>query len=117
VPDAVAEGPQVSAASEGSVLTTLAPQVSGLFYSAVALDLEAIEGAVDAFFARLDGLADSVAATGAPRLFPWLLAAVLAVGAWEVVRRRSSLSPPDAADGPSWAPFPVLAVLAPEDSL
>jgi hypothetical protein len=120
VPEVAAEeGPEPSAASESGSFATVVPQMGDLTFGAVALDLAAIEGAVDAFFTRLEGLTDRVAATGAPKLFPWLLAAILAAGAWELSRRHSALWPrgtPPGGDGPSWAPFPVLTVLAPEDA-
>jgi hypothetical protein len=51
-------------------------------------------------------------------LVHWLLVGATATGAFELARRRTMAPAGRAKDdreGPLWAPFPVLAVLPPED--
>jgi hypothetical protein len=97
-----------------------APQLETLVTGAVPIDLAALQQAANAFFARLEGLAEEV--TGKPVSLPWtrwLVLTVMAVGAYEFFRvwvRPAAASRSSGADGDaSWAPFPVLAVIPPED--
>jgi hypothetical protein len=73
-------------------------------------DLPALQRAAEEFFARLEALADDVAASPAsPGLAPLLVVATVAAGAIEFARRRAFR--PEGR----WAPSPVFAVLPPED--
>jgi uncharacterized protein (TIGR03118 family) len=95
-----------------------APRLGSLLGGALVIDLANIKGAVDGFFARLEDLAEMAASPDTMRLVHWLLAGVTATGAFEFARRKtmsSSGRTPDDQDDPLWAPFPVLAVLPPED--
>jgi hypothetical protein len=97
------------------VFSGLAPQLGPLLVGALPISLAALERAADAFLAGLDNLTEVVTASEAPRLFPWLGAAALAAGAYEFARRRVGPSGRGGRGGPTWAPFPVLAVLPSEE--
>jgi hypothetical protein len=115
--EVTADRPEPSASPEESVVSDSAVQVGGLVLGPWAVDLAALEKAADEFFARLEGLAEDMAATGLPRLAPWLLAAALLAGAVALGRRRRTPSQGEESGGgvPTWAPFPVLAVLPTEE--
>jgi uncharacterized protein (TIGR03118 family) len=96
-----------------------APRLGSLLGGALVVDLANLKGAVDNFFARLEDLAETMAVSpDTIRLVHWLLAGVTATGAFEFARRKT-VAPPGRTSGdqddPLWAPFPVLAVLPPED--
>jgi hypothetical protein len=85
----------------------------------LSVDLGKLRGAVDAFFARLENMAESLAVSPETvKLVYWLLAGATAAGAFEFVRRRTvaaSGRARGAMDELLWAPFPVLSILPPED--
>jgi hypothetical protein len=117
VDEAVADRNEPSAFPEDGIVSDSAAQVGGLVLGPWAVDLAALEKAADEFFARLEGLAQDMAATGLPRLAPWLLAGALLAGAVALAHRRRTPSQGEESEGgvPTWAPFPVLAVLTAEE--
>jgi hypothetical protein len=80
------------------------------------LDLANLGGAVERFFDSLDDVASRVTlSTNNIGLAQWLLAGATATGILEFVRRKT-IPPPSRADNEAvWAPYPVLAVLPPEE--
>jgi hypothetical protein len=98
-----------------------APQAGSLFAGDLPTDLAALERAANEFFARLESLAEDM--TSSPlvaNVAQWLMVTAAALGASELLRawigpvgwRR----PAGGGDEDrSWAGFPVLAVLPPED--
>jgi hypothetical protein len=98
-----------------------APQTGNVFAGDLPIDLAALERAANEFFARLEDLAEDM--TSSPlvaNVAQWLMVTAVALGASELLRawigpvgwRRSAGS---GDDDRSWAGFPVLAVLPPED--
>jgi hypothetical protein len=121
-PDAAGEErAETSAARLFSDPSALLPQRGDLLPGTLPVDLPTLERAVVGFFARLENLAEDVAAWPATQtLAQWLVAGATAAGAFEFARRRlhARSSGPvreDGEAGPNWAPFPILAVLPPED--
>jgi uncharacterized protein (TIGR03118 family) len=112
--EALAETPGAS-----TVPPQPAPRLGNLLGGALVVDLANLKGAVDNFFARLEDLAETMAASpDTIRLVHWLLVGATATGAFEFARRKTAaplgrISGDE--DDPLWAPFPVLAVLPPED--
>jgi hypothetical protein len=96
------------------VFSSLASQLGPLVAGTLPINLPALERAADAFFVRMERLAEVVTLSEAPRLFPWLAAAAVAAGTYEFARRRAR-PPGRGGRTPTWAPFPVLAVLPFED--
>jgi hypothetical protein len=120
VEEIVQEDPETSASTADSEIFHEAPQRGNLLFGPLSVNLPALQRTVDAFFARLEGLARDMATLEAPRLFGWLVAAAVAAGALDFTRRRlrppqeDPRGPADARGDPSWAPYPVLAFLPPE---
>jgi hypothetical protein len=101
-----------------------APQRGNLFAGAAPIDLPTFDRAVDAFFARVEALADDMVGAPAPlRLSQWLVAAAAAAGSFEFARRWVKSSGPggpvcdEAGEDPSWDSSPGLAVFLAEDEL
>jgi hypothetical protein len=95
------------------------PQLGTLLAGGLPIDLANLRAAVDTFFARLEDLAENMAASlETQKLVHWLFAGVTAIGIFECARRKTM---PSAGlgdgdpDDPVWAPFPVLAFIPPED--
>jgi hypothetical protein len=101
--------------------SALVPQIESLLAGALPIDLAGLEQAANGFLGRLERLAQDM--TGSPvglELTQWLVVTAAAVGAAEVIRGwtrppRPRSSARGASEDQSWAPFPVLAVLPPED--
>jgi hypothetical protein len=103
----------------GSGAFLLASQPGRLLVGTVPVDLPALEGAAEGFFARLEGLAgggeDTAITHGLP---PWLLAAtVSATAVFEFARRRAAAPAKDAGTSDSGTAgretSPELALLPP----
>jgi hypothetical protein len=91
------------------------PPPGNLLTDALRIDLAALARSADEFFARLEGLAQDVARSPAVLRLSQYLAVAAAVAALEFARRRATASEAGAAGDPRWAPYPVLAVLPPEE--
>jgi len=95
------------------------PQLGSVLAGTLPFDLSRLERAVEEFFIALGNLAGHMSTS--LNLTEWLLAAVVAAGAYEFARKRGHRSESGvAAYGgggrtPSLAPFPVLAIVLPED--
>jgi hypothetical protein len=106
-------------AGDASVPVRPLPQLASLLAGAIPIDLANLQGAVDSFFARLEGLANDM--TRSPetlRLIHWLLAGATTTGVFEFIRANieaSARPTPGDVDDDLWAPFPVLALVPPED--
>lgn len=94
------------------VFAGTAQSTKSLQVGLVPIGLAALQRAADAFFARLEALADDLAGPGRGRALPWLATVVVAVGAHELGRRHSRRR---GRGAPSFAPYPVLAVLSSEE--
>jgi hypothetical protein len=121
-PDRVVEGqPDASGSSADGEPTRVTAQLGTLLAGALPIDLPTLERAAVKVLARLEGLAEGIAAAPATLSLTQWLVAVAAVVVFEFARRRAKpleLSGSVRGDGgrvPSWAPFPILAMLPPED--
>jgi hypothetical protein len=117
----VTEQPDTAHELTRSDPSQLAPQQGSLLVGALPIDLTTLNRAVDNFFVRFEGLAAdgwSLPATG--RLVPWVMAALLVTGAFEVARRRLGSAQPHhfsgEGDTASWDPSSVLALLPAEEA-
>jgi hypothetical protein len=101
--------------------TPPAPQLQTLLAGAVPVDLAGLEQAANAFLGRLERLAQEMTASPVGlKLTQWLVVTAAAVGVCEFIRGWTKPSGPlssarGGSEDQSWAPFPVLAVLPPED--
>jgi hypothetical protein len=116
----VEEAPEAIASFASDDFSFPAPQLGSLLFGALSGNLPVLKRAVDDFLDRAGSLAAGFAAWTTPRFLSWLVAAALAGGAAEFARRRAR--PPNMSEAgdherndPTWAPFPVLAVLPSED--
>ncbi|HEV3023710.1 MAG TPA: hypothetical protein VGX76_14645 [Pirellulales bacterium] len=106
------------ASSTSSTLAPPAPPQGDLLAGSLPVDLGNLRGAVDRFLGSLDDLAGRMNLTGNNiGLSQWLLAGATATGILEFVRRKTmpAPSPNEDAEDAVWAPYPVLAVLPPEE--
>jgi hypothetical protein len=115
-----AEQPETAHGLTMSDLGKLAAQQGGLLMGALPIDLTNLNGAVDEFFGRFEELAaDGWALSAKGQMVSWVLAAVVATGAFEFARRRLASSEPNLLseenDTVSWAPSTVLALLPSEE--
>ncbi len=90
------------------------PQLARILAGTAAFDLANLQGAVDQFFARLEGLAREVGSSA--DLTGWLLAGATATGVFEFVRTKYLNPRLGEDDDPLWAPYPVLLFVPPEDA-
>jgi hypothetical protein len=108
----------IGASSSAAIPEPPAARASDLLTGSLPLDLANLGGAVEKFFDSLDDLAGRVTlSTESIGLAQWLLTGATATGILEFVRRKTLPPPsrPDDADDAVWAPYPVLAVLPPEE--
>jgi hypothetical protein len=115
-PEALAEvHREVLLAQEDEGPARAVPPLGSLLTDTLRIDLAALARSADEFLARLESLVQDVAAAPLVLRLGQLLPVAAAVAALEVARRQVATPERGAAGDARWAPFPVLAVLPPEE--